>query len=49
MSDWLTNDVRWIIEKACSVIADIDIIMGDRGGPQEVNPRGRRKRIGPFR
>ena len=28
MTDWLANDVRGIINEACSVVADIDI-MGD--------------------
>jgi hypothetical protein len=31
MTAWLTDDVRRIIEKACSIVADIDI-MGHRGG-----------------
>jgi hypothetical protein len=31
MTAWLTNDVRWIIEKACSIVANIDI-MGCWGG-----------------
>jgi hypothetical protein len=31
MTRWLTNDVRRIIEKACSIVADIDT-MGHRGG-----------------
>ena len=31
MTAWLTNDVRRIIEKTCSIVADIDI-MGYRGG-----------------
>jgi hypothetical protein len=31
MTAWLANDVRGIIEKACSIVADIDV-MGYRGG-----------------
>ena len=31
MSSQLTNDVRGIVEEACSIVADIDI-MGHRGG-----------------
>ena len=31
MIAWLSNDVRRVIEKACGIVADIDI-MGDWGG-----------------
>jgi len=24
MTVWLTNDVRWVIDEACSIVADID-------------------------
>ncbi len=24
MTAWLTNDVRWVIDEACSIVADID-------------------------
>jgi hypothetical protein len=35
MTDWLTNDVWRIIDEACSVVADIDIMChwGRRGVP----------------
>ena len=41
MTGWLTNDVRGVIEKACSIVADVDpmsdwlrrgIPWGGRGG-----------------
>ena len=33
MTSWLTNDIGGVIEEACSIVADIDIMGHGGGGP----------------